>query len=145
MFSSPFKRAVDTIAPFAAHASLRINLEERLSGRRMSEAISKDPWHFFEKSWKDSEYKIDDAESGRECGQRVRACLSHLSSHNPGKTILAVSHSNAIGYFMKQIDKELSFEWFSAMTCPALFDLYFDGEVFVWNRAFNFPHGKIGR
>lgn len=144
IYSSPYRRTIETVEPIAESLSLHINIDVGLKGRKMPKSVSLNPWTFFEDSWNNNQYKIFDSESGEECANRAINTLTHIGSLNKNKCILVCSHSNLIGYFLKSIDNTLPFSWFKNMKCPALFDIDFDGDNFSWNKNIEFSNGIAG-
>ena len=71
VLSSPFKRAVDTVADFADKNGFKIDLVEDFRERAIADAWIDDFKVFAERQWADFSYKLDGGE-----------CLSEVQKRN---------------------------------------------------------------
>ena len=70
VFSSPYKRAVDTVQPFAAQAHLPVTLIDDLRERRIDSVWIDDFESFCKAQWADFDYRYKDGECLREVQER---------------------------------------------------------------------------
>src|SRR4029079_1158602 len=94
--SSPYRRARDTIAPFAVATGLALSIDPRLAERRMSEEPDADWRETLRRSFADPEHRLPGAESARETVARGRAAIGDLLT-GPWRMPVAVSHGQLIG------------------------------------------------
>ncbi len=100
VYSSPYKRALQTVGPFLNKLELEVNIDDRLSGRKVGDISKEEVWTFFEDSWNDFEFTKQGAESASECRGRISSLIESLESEHIGKKILLVSHSNPIAFYL---------------------------------------------
>lgn len=123
IFSSPFKRALQTVTPTADYLDLDVYMQETLQGRDIG-ALKKDQlWDFLKASWEDFDLKQSGCESAKECQARMSAFIAELEMNYQNKNILVVSHSNVIATYLSQFSEEIDFDWFKNMKSPALFTI----------------------
>ena len=101
--SSAFKRAWQTIAPFAVSAGLTARVDPRLNERTLSDAPVENWREVIRDSFVDPDMSLPGGESGREVLQRGWACLNELldGGHN---LPLAVSHGNLLSLVLNSVD-----------------------------------------
>lgn len=96
IYSSPFKRAIDTVKHFADSVNLPIHLEERFRERRIDSVWIDDFDTFTQKQWSDFSYKLKDGESlGQVQKRNIEAIESLLDKHR-GQKIVVGSHGTAL-------------------------------------------------
>ena len=78
VFSSPYKRAVDTVQPFAAQAHLPVTLIDDLRERRIDSVWIDDFESFCKAQWADFDYRYKDGECLREV-QEQHQCAAKNS------------------------------------------------------------------
>jgi len=133
VLSSPFRRAVDTIADFAAQNKLEIDLVENFRERRSDSDMAPtraDFVAFMERQWADFNYTFSDGECLAEVQKRNIAALSEVLKKNEGKTIVIGTHGTALSAIINYYDKAYGFADFMAMLdlLPWIVRMDFDGE-----------------
>jgi 2,3-bisphosphoglycerate-dependent phosphoglycerate mutase len=118
--SSPYLRARQTIAPFAARARLELEIDARLAERR----LSADPiagWKdFVRASFEDLELRAPGGESGGETLERGRAALADALARGHGLTAL-VGHGQHLSLLLHHIDGRFGYDGWQALTNPDLY------------------------
>ena len=137
LYSSPFRRAIDTIKPFARAAGLPISIKTSLRERKLTSGFHPGWKQLIRKAWDDLEFKLPGGESGRECQARMRARVDSLAVQNPGRTIVVASHGNAIALYLNSLDNTFGWEAWAAMKNPDVFCVeYRSVGCPVWDPAF---------
>ena len=95
IYSSPYKRAVDTIKEFADKSSLEIHVIDDLHERVVGGWVD-DFGEFVNLQWKDHTYKLPEGESLEEVQRRNINALNEILKNNKGKNIAIASHGTAI-------------------------------------------------
>ncbi len=96
IFSSPYKRAVDTIKEFADSRHMEIQLVDDFRERKIESGWIEDFDGFCKKQWADFDFKLSDGESLREVQERnIRALFRILKTHRD-KNIVIGSHGTAL-------------------------------------------------
>ena len=119
--SSPFKRSIDTIQPFAKSQALEIEMMEDLRERKVANAWIPNFNEFAKKQWNDFSYKLSDGESLSEVQTRNIAVLEDILNRHKNKNIVVGTHGTALSTIINYYEKEYGYEQFKAI-----------GNVFPW-------------
>ncbi len=130
-FSSPFKRAVDTIAPFAEENGLPIEIIEDFRERKVGENWVDDFKGFAGKQWEDFDYKLSDGECLREVQERNISALESVLKRCPGKNIVIGSHGTALSTVLNHYDDSFGFADFLKIkdVMPLIVRFVFDEDL----------------
>jgi len=117
VLSSPFKRAVDTIAGFAEGKGLQIGLIEDFKEHdTISDNYpSSDFFTFISKYWTDFHYRVPGDESLFELQKRNIAALDNVLVEYRNKTIAIGTHGMALSTIINYYDPTYEFENFLDM------------------------------
>ncbi|TNE58046.1 MAG: histidine phosphatase family protein [Alphaproteobacteria bacterium] len=132
IYSSPFLRCQNTVAPFAAASGIVVELHPDLRERNLGGFIE-DPSDFFatmERLWNDRELRYLSGETGAEVTNRIYETLGELARHHAGETLLVSSHGQALSHFLRCIDPGVDFNFWKEMKNPDLFKVTWDGNNF---------------
>jgi len=129
VLSSPFKRAYDTVAPFAQQAGLEVEIIEDFRERKISNGWIEDFETFAKNQWEDENYKLSDGESIAEVTTRKLAALQKILQKYDGKTIAVGSHGMAISVLLRRYNSEFGYEQHRAMPMPYVVKMVFDKGV----------------
>ena len=130
VFSSPYKRAVDTIADFAKSVGLPIEIVNDFREREFGGVWVDDFRAFAEKQWNDFLYEAHNGESLAKVQARNVAALKQVLAQNPGKNIVIGTHGTALSTIINYYDNTYGFEDFMAMVniMPWIVVMHFDCE-----------------
>jgi len=135
VLSSPFKRAIDTVAPFAEETGLAIETVEDLRERKSDSGWLRDTdfFPFIERQWADFTYTLSDGECLAEVQGRNIAALHDALARHRGKTIAIGTHGTALSTIIHYYDNTYNFADFMAMVhiMPWVVKMMFDGRSFV--------------
>lgn len=110
-YSSPYKRAVDTIKDFTDKVGLEIQLETDFRERAVGDWVE----NFTEYSirqWSDFDYKLSGGECLREVQERNICALQNVLKENDGKTLVIGTHGTALSMIMNHYQPEFGYEEF---------------------------------
>ena len=135
VLSSPFKRAVDTIAPFAEENNLAI---ERIEDFREQKSSSDRTRHgkggseflaYLEQQWADFSFKLTDGESLADVQARNIAALGEVLKKHKNKTIAIGTHGMALSTIINYYGRSYNFKDFLAILTlsPWVVRMEFDG------------------
>jgi len=111
VFSSPYKRAMETIAPFAQQTGLNIHTLDHLCERTLSATPQEDWLEHVELSFQDRDYKLPGGESLHMTAQRALAAIQTIKASGSLLSV-AVSHGNLIASLLSHIDPGFGFlDW----------------------------------
>jgi 2,3-bisphosphoglycerate-dependent phosphoglycerate mutase len=126
--SSPFRRALDTIAPFAEVAGINVDVDARLAERRLAGSFyeSRKQWlEAVRASLADLEVRFDGGESGREALERGWAVLIEAIESDIPLTAL-VTHGQLMTHVLGNIDSTFGFQAWQDLTTPDVYMVEFD-------------------
>ena len=110
VISSPYKRAVDTVAHFASLHDLPITTIDDFRERKVDSSWIDDFDAFTRRQWEDFNYKLTDGETLSEVQKRNIAALQEVIRQHEGKNVVIGSHGTAlstiINYFVPQFGIE---------------------------------------
>lgn len=112
ILSSPFKRSIDTIKPFADKRSLPIKLVYDFRERKIDSCWIEDFITFSQMQWANFEYKLTDGESLYEVQNRNVAALKETIKANAGKNIIIGSHGTALSTIINFYDPTYGYDDF---------------------------------
>jgi len=115
IFSSPYKRAIDTIAGFAKSADLPINIVDDFRERKVDGGWIEDFFSFSQRQWADFSYKLSDGECLAEVQERNVAALSSVLTEHKGKNIVIGTHGTALSTIINYYDNTYGFDDFMDM------------------------------
>ncbi|MBP1040701.1 histidine phosphatase family protein [Vagococcus sp. BWB3-3] len=142
MFSSPFKRAYDTIWPLAQSRNTIITTIDDLRERKVSDTWLTDFPTFAYRQWQDFSFKLEHGESLAEVQSRSIRVMSTLLTDYSEKTLLIGTHGTALSTIINYYDQKFGFAEFNAIKAmmPWIVKMSFDGnhcvniESFTLNR-----------
>jgi 2,3-bisphosphoglycerate-dependent phosphoglycerate mutase len=128
VYSSPYTRAIQTVAPTAARRSLEVQALDDLRERRLT-ATSGDDWaDTLARAWADPDFSAPGGESGREAQLRGLRALDLLRArHAFGGRLLVGSHGNLISLILQSLEPGVDHAFHVSMPNPAIFHLEHDG------------------
>jgi len=138
--SSPFRRAVDTIRPFADRSGIAIETDARLSERVLSTEPLPDWMERLKASFDEPDLKLPGGESSREAAERgiavIEACW-----RRPESSVVAVTHGNLMALILSACGGRFGYEEWKNLTNPDVYELLKTdeaGEIIirrVWSGA----------
>ena len=105
IYSSPFKRAIQTIEPIAKDKNIIIEVINDFRERKMSDEWIENYEEYSKKQWDDFSYKLKDGESLEEVQKRNIEELEKILKENMGKTIIIGTHGTALSTIINYYDK----------------------------------------
>ena len=134
VLSSPFRRAIDTIAPFAEQNGFAIERIEDFRERRSDSNLRSDSPGFElfnQRQWADFSYTLSDGECLAEVQQRNIAALEQVLVRYQGKNVVIGTHGTALSTIVNYYDSAYGFADFMAMVyiLPWVVKMTFDEHV----------------
>ena len=130
IFSSPYKRAVDTIKEFADKRKLEIRQNMDFRERKVGKGWIEDFDGFCKRQWEDFDYKLPDGESLQEVQERNIHALHEIVEENVGKNIVVGSHGTALSTIIHYFDSSFGYPEFYKIknVMPWIVCFSFDGS-----------------
>ncbi len=111
IFSSPYKRCIDTIKPFADAQGLPINLIENLRERAIGRWVEKFN-EYAMMQWNDFDYKMEGGESLSEVQSRNIVEINTILEKNQGKNIVISTHGTAFSTIVNYYNDNYNYNSF---------------------------------
>ena len=115
VLSSPYVRAVDTVADFAKNAGLSIETVDDFRERKIDNVWIEDFKGFCKKQWSDFNYKLSDGESLNEVQKRNIRALEEVVDKYSGKNIVIGSHGTALSTIINYYDNSFNYDNFNVI------------------------------
>ena len=112
VLSSPFKRAVDTVADFAEKYGFSIQIVEGFRERKVDSCWIEDFAAFTKKQWEDFDYKLSDGECLKEVQCRNITALKETLKKYPEKRIVIGSHGTALSTIINYYNNSFGYKDF---------------------------------
>ena len=125
VYSSPYRRAIQTVEPLAAALELEITPRDDLAERWLADRIvNDDQWlDAYRRTWADLDFCPPGGESRRDTQDRALTLLEDLRRRHEGEVVVASTHGGLIGCLLRALDDDLSLEDVLRMPMPAIFSL----------------------
>lgn len=128
MLSSPFKRAVDTVADFAEKNGLPVIILDDFRERKIDSCWIEDYTAFSRRQWSDFSYKLSDGECLQEVQNRNISALKAVLTQYPGKNVVIGSHGTALSTVINYFDSSFGYSDFEKIkdVMPWIVEFVFD-------------------
>jgi 2,3-bisphosphoglycerate-dependent phosphoglycerate mutase len=121
IYSSPYSRAIETVAPLAERLNLPVqelgDLRERKlgtpSGLSFEDAVAA--------TFSDFAFSHPDGESSRRAQRRVLSVVETLVSRHPSGLLVLSTHGNLLTLLLNHYDRSLGFEFWQSLTFPDVY------------------------
>lgn len=139
IFSSPYKRAIDTIRDFSESSGLEIHLENDFRERKVDSCWIEDFTSFCKAQWMDFDYKLSDGETLREVQTRNITALNHLLNKHNNKTIVIGTHGTALSTIINFYHKKFGYADFERIKglMPWIVKITFQNTVCMEIQSYN--------
>ncbi|MGN1423245.1 MAG: histidine phosphatase family protein [Oscillospiraceae bacterium] len=130
IFSSPYKRTLQTIGGLSEALGLPVETVEDFRERNAGSWRGENFLHFIEKQWEDHSYRIEDGECLAEVQRRNIAALKKLLSECAGETLAIATHGTALSSIINYFRPEFGFKDFMRIVdyTPYIIEMDFEGE-----------------
>jgi 2,3-bisphosphoglycerate-dependent phosphoglycerate mutase len=122
VISSPFKRAVDTIKPFAELHDTQIKTDERLAERILS--TQTDPeWDWksqLKRTYDEEHLKFPGGESTFEAKQRIKSLINDLQAGSYN-SVLLITHGNLLSLLINLYNPAFGFNEWELLSNPDVY------------------------
>lgn len=131
VYSSPFRRSVDTVKDFADKHGLAITLIDDFRERRIDSGWIEDFESFARHQWEDFSYKLSDGECLGEVQDRNIRALRGIVEANKGRNVVIGSHGTALSTVINYFDPSFGYDEFEAIR-----------KLMPWIVCFSFEEGQ---
>jgi 2,3-bisphosphoglycerate-dependent phosphoglycerate mutase len=133
IFSSPFKRALQTIEPISKDKNIRIEIIDDFRERKICNNWINNFDEYSKNQWNDFSYKLIDGESLIEVQERNINSLEKILIGNMGKTIIIGTHGTALSTIINYYDNKFSYKDFLGIVniMPYIIKFEFDNKEYI--------------
>ncbi|MBU3573318.1 phosphoglycerate mutase family protein [Priestia aryabhattai] len=121
IISSPYERAVKTIEPYAKEIGLCIQIDNRLSERRLSNKSLSNWLELLKQTFDDIDLIIEGGESTREATERAITLIREEIEFSKEQTTLLVTHGNLMSLILRYFDESFGFNEWENLTNPDVY------------------------
>lgn len=132
--SSPYQRAIDTIAPLAEYAGKKIEIHNALRERLVSGERGLGPEGFAEakrRCYEDLDYCPPSGESSRQARARALTVIRQLLQEHAGKRIAIGTHGDLLTLLLGSWDAQYGYAFWQGLSMPDVYGVRFSGETFA--------------
>jgi len=112
IFSSPYKRTIQTVEPISKNKDIEIEIIEDFKERKISDFWIDDFNEYCRKQWQNFMYKLENGESLIEVQNRNIMALNKVLNENNGKKIIIETHGTALSTIINYYDKTFEYNKF---------------------------------
>ena len=120
VYSSPFIRAKDTIAPFAKRSGLTVQEDDRLGERVLSDQDLPDWMERLKNSFDDFSLSLPGGESNQMAMERARSFVDEVLKKQEDR-IVCVSHGNLTTLLLRLFDDSYGYSELFALSNPDVY------------------------
>jgi len=130
---SPYRRARESIAPFAQSLGLAVQTDERLAERRRGEKNIDDYARFVHRSFMDFDFCQAGGESGREVGMRGLAVVTQMLDCAYRLPLLS-THGQLLSFLAALTDPGFDYDCWQTLSFPDLFRFSHNNGALTFER-----------
>lgn len=129
VYSSPYKRSIQTVEEIAESRKLSVELRENFKERKKSNGKLDDFFNNVKKLWDDVHYKFEGGESNMEGQSRGIDAINSVLDENKGKTIVIGTHGDLMSLILNYYDRSFAYEFWRRLDMPDSYKLEFDNST----------------
>ncbi|PFW89879.1 histidine phosphatase family protein [Bacillus pseudomycoides] len=130
IISSPFTRAIQSIAPFALRTNLPIGEDERLEERILSNNPMEDWLQKLEYTFTNIDIAFLGGESTKQAMDRVASLIQDILQQEHQVTLL-VTHGNLLTLILKYFDNRIGFLEWKNLSNPDIYEITIDEQTTI--------------
>jgi 2,3-bisphosphoglycerate-dependent phosphoglycerate mutase len=133
IYSSPYKRAYDTVKDLAQVIGVEINIVEGFRERKVDTVWVDDFKTFSRKQWDDFDFKLECGECLREVQERNVAALNDVLKNNLGRNVVVGSHGTALSTIINYFNPDFRYDGFWSIVdkMPYILCFQFENMEFI--------------
>ena len=124
LFSSPFQRAQETVAPLATRLNLPILIEPDLRERKLGDGrITADFSAAVQWTWQNPTCAYPGGEANSAAQRRGVAIVQRLLEQYPQSHLVLSTHGNLLALVLQHYDPQIDFVFWKSLTMPDVYRL----------------------
>jgi len=128
-YSSPYRRAVDTIQILADRSGGIVVTEEDLRERLLSSLdVKHDSFRESkQRLYRDPTYAFPGGESGEQARSRAVAVIDRILDKHTGQKVVIGTHGDVMTLILQHYDSSYGYDFWESTSMPDIYELVFDG------------------
>ena len=139
VFSSPFIRCLDTVAPFISKSQLPLDIHNDLRERHVADTVVDDFSEIWKKSWADFHFSMPGCESSSQAQSRFANAVAELVNSHKGSVLGISTHGNVLGLFLNFIDSRFHVQEAEKIRNPDVLKIIARAGHYEWDQDFSIP------
>lgn len=131
IYSSPFRRAVETIEPLAWACGVQPVIDDDLRERTLVVPAGASFEDAIAAAWGSPDVGVGGSESNRDAAVRGRRVVDDAVERHPGGRVVLSTHGNLLALVVGSFDPAFGLEQWRALTFPDAYRLTFRDAAFV--------------
>ena len=123
IYSSPERRAFQTISPFVEQLDVQIEIEAALRERKLGDEVFEDFFGAVEATWQNPSFAHPGGESSVEAQNRGLTVVKQLQSKHPNEAVVLSTHGNLMALILQAFDPSIGFSFWKSLTMPDIYQL----------------------
>jgi 2,3-bisphosphoglycerate-dependent phosphoglycerate mutase len=123
IYSSPARRARQTVAPLAVRLDLPIHTLPELRERQLCDGAVEDFFAVVEATWVDPSFAHPGGESNAAAQQRGIAAICRLQEQHPIGHLVLATHGNLLALLLQHFDPSIDYAFWKSLTMPDIYRL----------------------
>ncbi len=138
IYSSPARRAFQTVEPLGARLRLSICTIADLRERELSQTPVANFMAAVQQTWNNPTYALAGGESNRVAQQRGVKVVELLMRHHAHEHIAIATHGNLLALILQHYDTSVDFTFWQSLTMPDVYQLQIEqGTILVRQRLWS--------
>jgi 2,3-bisphosphoglycerate-dependent phosphoglycerate mutase len=123
VYSSPYRRALQTVEPLATHLDIPVQIVPELCERNLGRALLGDFNSAVQATWRDPNFSHPGGETNSAAQERGISVINKLQVEYPGADIVLSIHGNLMALVMQYFDPRIDFAFWRSLTMPDVYQL----------------------
>ncbi|WP_080848906.1 histidine phosphatase family protein [Cytobacillus gottheilii] len=131
VYSSPYRRALQTVEGIAEYIGKEILIEENFKERTLAARPLEDFQAAIAMVWSDEDFSWEGGESNKFAQQRGVTVTKELLKRHPGQKVAVGTHGNLMALIMNYYHKDYGFDFWKSLDMPDIYMLVFSGNDLI--------------
>ena len=118
VYSSPYRRSVETVSPLAARLELAVRKLPDLRERALGSINSLDFEQAVASTWSNFDFAHPGGESNREAQHRGLAAIRFLATRHPDEAVVVGTHGNLLALILSAFDDRVAIAFWRSLKFP---------------------------